>query len=344
MGEFKLYCAGTNLDVLPGGYVDALLVNVLNDGGNVKQVKATLRLIRQSQASHVLLDSGGFQLYKAEEKGLHITSNPDLPASFGNTVNLAPEHVISAAIAIRPGKVVGLDFPIRKLKEQNEQEREFLSKLNFNVPWALQTAELRQRYCPDVELMLPIQCFNLEQLSTFMAFMRGVNFNGVSMPLRNLKAAGIVAFLVRFHELSIRQVHLLGSFSYEAIAIGAYAARHLFDWVSLDATTWRVGAEYSQFMHPSDLKNIRLADRDVLDTSLVNVCPCPWCRGRTYANIKLLPYPEKVNHIRCHNFWVTENIAAELYNHADTLVSLEQYMRLKVTKAGRVDQIVEALS
>jgi len=57
---------------------------------------------------------------------------------------------------------------------------------------------------------MPIQCYSVEQFDRFMNLIRGTEFDGLSMPVRNLNLRGISDFLMRFHELGVRKVHLLG--------------------------------------------------------------------------------------------------------------------------------------
>ena len=86
----------------------------------------------------------------------------------------------------------------------------------------------------------------------------GLDFDGVSMPIRELKIQDVALFLVSFYQRGISRVHLLGTFSFPVIALCAYMARHLFEWVSLDATTWRFAADKGEFLHPFDLSRVKL--------------------------------------------------------------------------------------
>jgi hypothetical protein len=144
---------------------------------------------------------------------------------------------MEAASTLNPDIVVGLDFPIQKIKEPVAQQIEFIKKLEYNVPWAFESAEWQKKIGTRTKFFLPIQCYDLEQLDIFFDRIDGLYFDGVSMPIRGLKIWEIALFLVRFYQFGINRVHLLGTSSFLTIALGAYMARHLFDWVSLDATS-----------------------------------------------------------------------------------------------------------
>jgi queuine/archaeosine tRNA-ribosyltransferase len=68
---------------------------------------------------------------------------------------MTPKHVMEAASIIRPDIVVGLDFPIRKVKTDAEKEAEFAKKLDYNVRWAFESAAEWKERCPEVRFFLP---------------------------------------------------------------------------------------------------------------------------------------------------------------------------------------------
>ena len=105
-----------------------------------------------ARPNYVMLDSSGYQLHVAENKGKRITFDSSLPMKHSKQeINLTPKHVMEAASIIHPDIVVGLDFPIRKVKTDAEKEAEFEYKLNYNLRWAFQSvAEWKER-CPEAQ-------------------------------------------------------------------------------------------------------------------------------------------------------------------------------------------------
>ena len=251
---------------------------------------------------------------------------------------------MKAAAIIRPDIIVGLDFPIKKISEPSEQKMEFMRKLGFNVVWTKECFNLWKKLCPDVQFFVPIQCYDLDQLDLFISMIAGVEYDGFSMPVRNLTDKGIILFMVRFYQMGIRQVHILGTSKIRVIAITAYMARHFFDWVSFDATTWRIWAENSLYMNPYNLLQARIAPDVKIDASIPMDCECPFCRGKTFTFIKNLPDTDRTAFLRGHNWWVIEKATRDLYQNASNVIALERCLRARGVKSRAVDDLCNALS
>jgi queuine/archaeosine tRNA-ribosyltransferase len=259
MGQLIYYCAGADSKCLPAANVPAMLLNTLDHGANDKKIERANQMCRIATPKHVILDSSGFQILKGEEKKKKMTFNADLDMK--NTraaLNISPEHVMRAAAIHRPQIVVGLDFPIRKVKGEAAQEFEFHRKLAYNIQWAHESFAWRNAIAYESEYFQPIQCFTLEHLDIFLNGVRGVAFDGISMPIRTLKPHQLALFLVGLKKRGITKVHLLGTSNFTTIAICAHAARCLFEWVSLDSTSWRFAADKVEFINPIDLGRIKV--------------------------------------------------------------------------------------
>ena len=123
-GETVFFCAGARKGNLPRGGAKNLLVNVPVNGRNEKAVIKTQEMLSHFKSKFCMLDSGGFTILKGEEKGKQLSFDPTLPLTVSpNNVNLAPRHVIRAAIALQPDIMVALDYPIRKIRIQKINER-----------------------------------------------------------------------------------------------------------------------------------------------------------------------------------------------------------------------------
>lgn len=345
MGRLVNFCAGATRDVLPAHRVPALLLSVPEYASTAAQIKTSRELLNAAGARERILDSGGYSLWKAEGKGIYPTHDESRPVAFTDKeANIAPRHVVEAAVHLKPTIMMALDFPIQTLSDPAEQQREFLRKLGYNATWARETARQRQQLCPDVQLFLPIQCYNLRQFDQFIDLLGDVTFDGLSMPIRNLGLGEIALFLMRFHQLGVRRVHILGSTGLGIMSLAAYFAWHFFDWVSIDATSWRKKAEYSDYLNPLDLSVEHLPDLASVDDRIQMDCPCPWCRSRTFTNIKNLPYREKYDFLSCHNWWVTEQVGKELYDHSGDVIELEQFLRPRCKKPDQCNEICRTLS
>ena len=327
MGKLINFCAGASIEVMPSQNVRALLLNVLDHGSDDRKINISTEMQRMAGPKYVMLDSSGYQLLKGEENGKRLTFNSSLPMKHSKQeINLTPKHVMEAASFICPDIVVGLDFPIRKVKTDAEKETEFLKKLDYNVRWAFESAAEWKDRCPEAQFFLPIQCYNLEQLNLFLGMTGGLDYDGVSMPTRSLKLHEVALFLVSFYQHGIRQVHLLGTFSFPMIALCAYMARHLFEWVSLDATTWRIAAENGGCLNPNNLLRVELQPNVNIPHDAKNPCPCSFCSGQNFAAIQGLERKKKTRLLREHNWWSVCKVFSDLEGNCADIVKLEKFM------------------
>jgi queuine/archaeosine tRNA-ribosyltransferase len=345
MGTLVNFCAGADLRTLPAKPIGALLFNVPDHGSSSSKISSVQEMRHIAGPNYMMLDSGGYQLLKAEEQGKRMTLDPGLPLKNGRReINLTPRHVMETAAVLQPNFVVGLDFPIRKLKTVAEKEAEFARKGEENVRLAFESAEWWKRLCSTAEFFLPIQCYNLNQLDAFYRRTRGLSYDGISMPIRNLNLAEIALFLVSFYQRGERRVHLLGTFSFGVIALCAFMAHQMFDWISLDATSWRIAAEKGDFFNPLDLSREQLAPSVVVDPKFENLCPCPFCRGISYAQIQSLPRRDKTRLLREHNWWSLDQVCRDLFSNGGTILSLERFLSPRCRRQSLAHDIITILS
>jgi queuine/archaeosine tRNA-ribosyltransferase len=346
MGQLVNFCAGAELQILPANCVNAILFNVPDNGGSESDIRNTLKIIKSAKSNFVMLDSGGYQLLEAEYSQKKIAIDSSKPVlRTQSEINLAPWHFIEAAAKLKPDFAVCLDFPILNISDTIGQEFEFKRKLGFNSTWALECLGLKNQFCPGLKLLLPIQCDNIDQLAIFLHFIGGIeNFEGVSMPIRGMSINKIALFFARFYQLNIRRVHILGTSKFYVIALCAYMARHYFDWVSFDATTWSEFAQNAFYMHPCDLKSVKLGSNVIVDENIINDCICPFCRDRTFTYIKNLPHTEKGALLRGHNWWVLEKATRDLYENCGSVIELRNYLKRKSRELDKIEELCSTLS
>ena len=115
MNELKIAPAGLMKQLMPGKYVDSVLVNIVDNCSDEKNIKYTIEMLDWSNTNDIILDSTGFQLLQQEEAGKSITFNSNAPIKITDqSINLAPIHVIKAASILKPRIVMALDRPINK--------------------------------------------------------------------------------------------------------------------------------------------------------------------------------------------------------------------------------------
>ncbi len=332
MGRITIFCAGMEDRSLLVPPVEAILFSAPNLKKGKSKMGKIKELTQRINAQEVMLDSGGFQLHEAEIKHLNISCDPYRPmvSSAKKGVNLAPEHVLEVAAELDPEWLMGLDFPIRKISGQIEREREFEKKLEFNVKWAVTTSELLPHYGLDsVRLLLPIQCYDLDQFEIFWSMVSELWFGGMSMPVRNMDSVSLIKFLKSMYDKQIRRVHFLGTTRPDAIALSAYAARQYFSYISLDATTWRQGAQYGWYLDPFNLKNISVRPDAIFRGDEARIrCGCSWCSYESsLSQIKDMEYGEKMSFLCQHNFWAIRNFAEEAYDSSADVGHFESFLR-----------------
>jgi queuine/archaeosine tRNA-ribosyltransferase len=342
MGNLVYFCSGADNRVVSGKNIKALLLNVPNDARNERVINRSLALIKSSGAQTVMLDSGGYQLLRSQEKGWEIGFDKEAPIYQPDKINLTPWHLVQAAKALNPHIMVALDLPVKKMKEKEEQEKEFQAKLKFNVEWAIETAKLREKYCPGIKLLIPAQVYSLGQLDIFFNKIQAVHFDGVSMPVRNLNLEELSHFLIRFYQMGVKRIHLLGTSSFYRMALCAFMARHYFECVSLDSTTWRIEAQHARYLNP-DLSRTWVVDDGIIGDHQKLPCQCPWCMGKTFSDIKALGTRDRLAFLRFHNLWATEKAARNLFENARSPEEMAGYLKKLNTDPKKAEKVYRCL-
>ena len=346
MGYFVNYCAGVHAGILPSRNMEAILINVPRDAGTVANIRKSLKMLVAARTKHSMLDSGGYQRLTNELKGGVSSSDPSRPLLCrGREMNLAPIHVIQTAVKVQPGIVTALDAPVLKVPSPEKQRREFDAKLPLNLRWMRETARLRSKYCPNIQLFIPIQCYDLHQFGLIEPTLSELHYNGLSLPTRNLDAAGISLFLLKFYQMGVRKVHLLSVSNFTGIALATYFARYIFDWCSVDATTWRIDSQHHNYLHPQDLSKISVRQDAVFYDGQDLPCGCPWCSRTSFTQIKHLPGCEKTAFLRHHNYYAIQQLGRELYARSANFDSYIQHlMERNQRQARKVRKLIEALT
>ena len=307
--------------------------------------KATIELLRVAKTEHKFQDSGGYQIFTSQNKGRQVHHNPEKSLIYNDNdgINITPKHVIDVARQIQPTLMTSLDYPLRALSSKKEQEYEFVHRKGINIMWAKETAELRERYCPDTRLFIPLQSYTVDQMEVFLDELSGVNYDGVALIARALDINQLTLCLCSLYQRGIKQVHMLGTSEFLKMALFAYMARNHFDWVSFDATTWRMSADHGAYKNHNDLYDENIWNVDI-DEAITNDCPCPWCAGKSFTAIKNLPQTDRISFLRCHNFWVIDQAARDLFDSAASVSDLERTLKNRARNRDKVDPLCNALT
>ncbi len=343
MAAPDVYCPGPNIRDQPGKRVDSILLNVVDYFATDSLTAESGRMLDCANPINTIYDSGGFSILIAEESGKPFMHDETKPIIHNGVLNLTPYHVVDVVRKQRPHEFIALDFPVRKLSDPSHQEAEFNKKKPVNVRWTKETSKLWQRYCPEVGLLIALQGYNLNHAEEFYRSIDGIEFNGISMPVRNMKLPEIALIMVRSWQLGIDRFHLLGVTEFFTLALASFMARHFFKRVSLDSRTWKIRATHNTYLNPHDLIGEELGNDVFIDESIEMDCRCPWCKDRSFNYIKHLPYYDKRILLGCHNFWVTEKAARDLYQHSGTVIELERYLKLHCRRIDKIRELINTL-
>ena len=341
------FCAGSEMKDLPGGTVENLFLSAVTAGKTETQIRNSMELSECSKSVNKIVDSGGSTLGIAEKDALK--KRIVLPLNhFITDLNLSPKYVVKTATRLGATEFVALDFPIQEVPV-SEREAEFKRKLAYNLPWAIETAELREKYCPQIGLLIPVQCFTLQQLDGFLDGIKDLSFSGLAMPTRAATLTEVALFLHRFWQAGIRRVHLLGVSHFLMLALSGYMARHYFDEFSVDSTTWRKQGSKDIYMNPHNLTKIVLDEHTQIDPKIKMDCGCPWCRNKTFSYVKHLPRPDRCQFLFCHNFFVISRMCETLYQHAGSIDELAMFIETRASSGQRqrvkgVDEVQDLIA
>lgn len=346
MGKLVNFCAGLDIRNIPANRIKAVLFNVPEHGSGDRKIENAEKVLQSINYDHFLLDSGGYQILKAEQKGRKISCSDKFPLTHGKKgINITPKQVMETAAIFQPDIVIGLDHPINpSFKTSTSRQIEFIKKTGRNVAFAYESSMWHQKLCPKSKFFIPIQCNDAGQLNIIFNSLAGVSIDGVSMPIRNLSISDIVNFLYSFYQRDIFNIHLLGTSQFVIIALCAFLARHMFKWVSIDSTTWNTAAIFSGFINPSSLVQIDLRPNGRGNHGDANDCLCPYCCGKSFPEIKNLPLAAKRTLLRKHNWWVIDHAFKELYKESISLNNLERHLRGRARCQCEVDELIAALS
>lgn len=346
-GKFINFFAGIDsFKDIPSTRMEAVLVNVPYASKYSTSADNTNKLIKQTGARLVMLDSGGFTIFNAYQKkgDLSIDGTNILIRSKRINIVISPLNIIQAALKVNPGVVIGLDYPVIKTGNPLLQREDFDKKKALNLQWMKEMSELCQIYCPHIELYLPIQCYDLDQFTYFENTLMKLKFDGLALPTRNMTPTEISKFLVRMQEMGIRKVHLLGTSSFNNIALAAYFARNYFDRCSVDSTTWSKGVQYHQYINPVNLSCIRVGRKSTCDENVKLPCRCSQCKGKSYGYILNLKDKDRREHLKRHNYLAFKKAGEDFFKHASNPHTFESHLRHRAPHRTRdIDMIMRAI-
>jgi len=345
--KFLNFRSGAQLGPALINGLGGILVNVPDSGHSENSILRTIAYFN-SVGPYTLkaMDSGGFQEYEAEygKNPRIVIYDPSKPINHKGYLNLTPKHIVETALRLNPDIMFSLDMPVPKETHKGRQNILFMKSNTFNVRCAKEIAKLREKYCPEIEFFIPVQAYDLDHFDYFMNDLGNTQYDGLSLPNRLFTMEKVALFLMKFHLRGVRKAHILGSTRFDLLAALSYFARHYFEFLSVDSTSWQKFATVQVYQRPYGLDSFRLDNNAIIDESQINVCKCPWCKGKTFSYIKNMINSDKAMFLSAHNLWVTEQAMREFFAHAETPESLRDFLMSKTNRKKDIDRVYKTLS
>lgn len=332
MGRFLPICSGAGKSLLPVPHPQAILVSIADCGRGPGALRNVLELIDISGAEKVFLDNGMFTFFKKWDGGeLVIFDNTRKVYPKGISMNLTAQHNIYYARIVEPDVFIASDLPVKELINPNdvgEQEFNFMLCSYHNIIRARETVQLREQYSLKSELYFAFQGYNLNQLLRIWKELNGLHFDGFCLASRALNWNQMMAMMLMLNHLGVWKIHILAGSNLPAMAIGAFAARHLFEEVSYDSANWLTFSLLQDFRFFGGMHVVRLKSNLPLKGHLKSIhCNCQHCKGRSLEDIHQMPEgTEKQQLLAQHNFLIETQTAKALYDHCETPSMLRDFL------------------
>ncbi len=296
----------------------------------------------------IMQDSGGYQIWRETNKKpkiiikdgqpylkddhREIIFDPHQKVYPPGKLNITPSHLIVGVQILKPNIMISLDYPVKKTSDLGSQEFEFRMTLAYNVRAAYETSQLRNQFCQDIPLYIPFQAYSFDQIDIFFELLKNMKYEGVSIPMRHHDGYSLGIYLLKYFSMGFKKIHLLGSASFEVLAVSAYFAKNFFDLTTIDSTSWMKFANNLQYQIPYDLRVYDLRPIISVNPQKRVQCNCPMCSpAANLRKIQKMDAPQIRVYLYTHNFSVTEEIIKSFFDNSDTAKMLRDFM-LRVSK------------
>jgi tRNA-guanine family transglycosylase len=285
---------------------------------NKSCLKQFHQLVNITKPNLNYLDSGGFSISKYEADD-NIKASKILE-------RLTTDTIMHTANIINATTVFALDIPLLGYKDPQKQNREFAFKSQLNLRLARDALVKHRQICPTKELFLPLQFYNLDQLLFFIDCLKlPPNSVGAAFPVRDMTIPDVVKAMYSLKSYGFKKIHLLGTSSAPFIMISSYMARHYFERVTTDSTTWMIAAQYLKYWEPGSMKAKLLNGKKQI--TLERHCNCTACQYFNFNEYWKIPKTELVYALGYHNSAVLNQICKDILKHSGSITLLSKYVQ-----------------
>ena len=299
-----------------------ILFNIIDNFRTERMMEKTRDFIDKSLGRKIFLDSSGYHLLNAENKGKEITFDYSRDIVSGKRAfNLTTDHIIELREKLGETLSTNLDWPVKKTNDPSEQKADFKKKFDFNIKSAVRTAQITAEKQLPGSLFLGIQAYNVSQVDRFLNSFKDLTFDGVCLPVRTMTTRQIAAFVFRIRQVGIKAVHILGTGSLANLAMCAFLARNVVDYISVDGTGWLFATSDEKIMDPVTLRRIKVGKNDT--GPFLKDCGCRICRGKNPYDRPVTPWESRAIH-NCH---AVCHACEELYRYATDIELLTNHLK-----------------
>jgi len=249
-GEIIYYPVGPICDRLAGVKSATYFANAIDPVS-----KSFLKHLKKKK---VATDSGGFQIFKALDKGqmvlvgsLFKTTTYDSDVLVLGTIDQCREYA-----RMHSNIAMCIDFPTRT----DDTDLAYWWKLSQSRQARDEMLTLSEYFCPNTRLGIALQPRTPLEIKDYFCHMYTPAIDIYAYPIRNFRnkpkdALGNAYVLSFLHDVGIKHCHFLGSNAPAIIFLLAKAAAlNMFDRVSFDSTTWIQRAFAGvRYLHPDTL-------------------------------------------------------------------------------------------
>jgi predicted metal-binding protein len=351
MGIFLPVCSGGSINLMPSPAPHSILVSVASCG-TTTTINSIRKLITASGAEKIFIDNGMFTFFRKMQNGERVicdNSREIYPKKV--SMNLTAVHAIHSAMVLKPNVLIVPDLPVPNLlksshADHGDEELSFLKVTYHNLIRAREASDLRQKYCPNVQLYFAFQGYNIDHLHRIIKELNKLTFEGFCLATRALTWNKMLALMLLLKGYGAKRIHILAGSNMPAMAISAFTARHFFEEVSYDSHNWLFSSLKGLFRAFGSMKTVQLVEKKYTQEKILSmICDCPHCKGRSLSDIRSMEYGQEKQHLLAqHNYYSETETAKAYFNHSETPEMLRDFLLSKSNRKKLILEMYEALS
>jgi len=325
---------------------DPLLINLLDNCNSAASIIKTNEMISKAAPRRVVFDYSGFSVSTARTNQKEITFDDSKGIRrTTNGINLPYAQLLPPISKIEAAnlEIIPLDNPVETIKNIDEQDTEFKKKVEFNIKSAHRTARYIKKHCPNHKLLIPLQCYDINQLDKYLREIDDLAYDGLAFPTRSMSLMMMASFLIRLFQVGIKRVHVLGINGFFKLGLSAFMARHYFEDLSADGCAWKISAKASKYILAGNLQTKSVKSISEVDSEYTVKCNCPACKGKSLVDFAQLEYRQRRKLLAAHNAFAFNETCRMFFENASTIDNYESYLRNAGAHKRMTSEVIDVL-